>query len=205
MQVWDALSGVELKVLNGHTSYVQSVAFSSNGTHIVSGSYDCSVQVWDVLSGVKLKVLNGHTGGVHSVAFSSDGTHIVSGSYDNSVRVWDAMTGVELKIFNGHTDSVYSVAFSSNGTHIVSGSADKSVRVWDLENYNDILWTYNSESGYIISSSGEDLLMWLPLGILPVLYHPHNSLIISSQGSTKVNFQNCKIGPDWMNCYTPLV
>ena len=41
--MWEALSGSELKVLNGHTSSVFSVAFSSDGTHIVSGSSDKSV------------------------------------------------------------------------------------------------------------------------------------------------------------------
>ena len=83
--MWDALSGMELKVLNGHTVRVWSVAFSSDGNHIVSGSDVRSVRVWDVLSGVELNVLNGHTDQVSSVAFSSDGTHIVSGSSDQSV------------------------------------------------------------------------------------------------------------------------
>ena len=63
--VWDALDGVELKMLNGHTDNVWSVAFSSDGTHNVS-SHDKSVWVWDALSGVELKVLNGHSGSVWS-------------------------------------------------------------------------------------------------------------------------------------------
>jgi WD40 repeat protein len=70
-------------------SSVCSVAFSTDGTHIVSGSYDNSVRVWDVSTGKELNVLNGHTELVNSVAFSTDGTHIVSGSSDISVRVWD--------------------------------------------------------------------------------------------------------------------
>ena len=205
VHMWDAWSGVELKVFNGHTGSVQSVAFSSDGTYIVSGSDDGSVRVWDALSGVELQVLNGHTDHVQSVAFSGDGTHIVSGSWDKSVWVWDALSGETLNVFNGHTDCVWSVAFSSDGTHIVSGSSDRSVQVWDLVNYNDLLWTYDGERSYIMSSSGEDLLMWLPHAILPVLYHPYNSLIIFFQGSAKVDFQNCKIGPDWQNCYTPLI
>ena len=88
VQVWDASSGAELKVLNGHTNSIQSVAFSSDGTHIVSGSWDKSVQVWDAMSGAHLKVLNGHTDRIESVAFSSDGTCIVSGSYEESIWVW---------------------------------------------------------------------------------------------------------------------
>ena len=203
--MWDALSGVELKVLNGHTGWVQSVAFSNDGNHIVSGSGDKSVRVWDALSGVELNVLNGHTDWVQSVAFSGDGTHIVSGSSDASVPVWDALSGVELNVLNGHTGWVQSVAFSNDGTHIVSGSSDKSMRVWDLANYNDLLWTYDSEKSYIMSSSGADLLMWFPPDTLPVLYFPYNTLIISSQGSANIDFQNCKIGPDWINCYIPLI
>jgi WD40 repeat protein len=94
------------------TPTVNSVAFSPDGTRIVSGSSDKSVRVWDASTGAELKVLNGHTSAVYSVAFSPDGTRIVSGSSDNSVRVWDASTGAELKVLNGHTESVNSVAFS---------------------------------------------------------------------------------------------
>ncbi|EDR06536.1 uncharacterized protein LACBIDRAFT_389232 [Laccaria bicolor S238N-H82] len=131
VQVWDASTGAELKVLEGHMGSVLSIAFSTDGTRIVSGSDDKSVRVWDVLTGAELKVLEGHMGSVLSVAFSTDGTRIVSGSSDKCVRVWDASTGAELKVLKGHMDCVRSVAFSTDGTHIVSGSQDKSVRVWD--------------------------------------------------------------------------
>ena len=80
---------MELKELKGHTSSVNSVAFSRDGMQIVSGSDDNSVRVWDALTGVELKELKGHMGLVNSVAFSGDGTWIVSGSDDKSVRVWD--------------------------------------------------------------------------------------------------------------------
>ncbi|EDR01197.1 uncharacterized protein LACBIDRAFT_395446 [Laccaria bicolor S238N-H82] len=110
---------------------VDSVAFSTDGTCIISGSADNSVQVWDASTGAELKVLNGHMKLVSSVAFSTDGTQIVSGSFDKSVRVWDASTGAELKVLNSHMEAISSVAFSTDGTRIVSGSRDKSVRVWD--------------------------------------------------------------------------
>jgi WD40 repeat protein len=122
VRVWDALTGEEKHVLNGHTDSVNSVAFSSDGSRIVSGSWDKSVRVWDALTGEEKHVLNGHTDSVTSVAFSSDGSRIVSGSWDKSVRVWDALTGEEKHVLNGHTDSVNSVAFSSDGSRIVSGS-----------------------------------------------------------------------------------
>src|SRR5215472_15125153 len=59
---------------------VWSVAFSPNGSRIISGSEDKTVRVWDATSGEELKRLTGHTHWVRSVAFSPDGSRIVSGS-----------------------------------------------------------------------------------------------------------------------------
>jgi WD40 repeat protein len=55
--VWDVSTGSEVKVLKGHTGWVNSVAFSSDGTQIVSGSGDESVRVWDASTGFEVKVL----------------------------------------------------------------------------------------------------------------------------------------------------
>jgi WD40 repeat protein len=138
VRVWDASTGAELNVLNGHNHLVSSVAFSSDDTQIVSGSYDRTVRVWDALTGAELKVLKGHTGEVNSVAISSDGKEIVSSSDDCSVRLWDASTGAELKVLEGHTSDVKSVAFSSNGKQIMSGSKDDSVRLWDVSTGDEL-------------------------------------------------------------------
>ena len=122
-------------VLQGHTDWVKSVAFSPDGRHIVSGSDDSTIRVWDAQTGVQVgSSLQGHTGWVNSVAFSSDGRHIVSGSYDRTIRVWDAQTGVQVgNSLQGHTQVVKSVAFSPDGRHIVSGSNDRTIRVWDAQ------------------------------------------------------------------------
>jgi WD40 repeat protein len=125
-------------VLEGHTNWVRSVAFSPNGAHIVSGSQDSTVRVWDTHTGKQLAVLEGHTGYVHSVAYSRNGTRIVSGSSDCTVRVWNAHTGQQLAVLEGHTDCVRSVAFSPDGAHIVSGSDDTTVRVWFAHTGNQL-------------------------------------------------------------------
>ncbi len=95
-----------------------SVAFSPDGTRIVSGSADNTVRLWDAATGQPIgQPMTGHTGAVSSVAFSPDGTRIVSGSGDKTVRVWDADTGQPIgEPLTGHTDTVTSVAFSPDGT-----------------------------------------------------------------------------------------
>jgi WD40 repeat protein len=132
VRVWDVSTGKVQSVLEGHTYYVNSVAFSSDGTLIVSGSGNNTVRVWDLSTGKVQSVLEGHIAWVRSVAFSSDGTRIVSGSGDGFVRVWDMSTGKVQSVLKGHKYQVISVAFSSDGTRIASGSADESVRVWDV-------------------------------------------------------------------------
>ncbi|KIM63729.1 hypothetical protein SCLCIDRAFT_116601, partial [Scleroderma citrinum Foug A] len=122
-------------LLQGHTNCVTSVAFSPNGTRVVSGSHDTTVRVWDVERGVQIdSPLQGHTKTVTLINFSPDGRRIVSGSDDKTVRIWDAEKGVQIGgPLQGHTDYVRSVAFSPDGTRIVSGSHDETVRVWDAE------------------------------------------------------------------------
>ena len=66
-------------MFKGHMNSVFSVAFSPDGTHIVSGSSDNSVRVWDSSMGEV------YPDWVLSVAFSSDSRYTLSGSKDNLV------------------------------------------------------------------------------------------------------------------------
>ena len=91
IRIWDVNTGQIVRVFEGHKDKVISVAWSPDGTQIVSGSADHTVRLWDIATGEMLAVLQGHTGIVTSVAWSPDGTKIASGSYDKTVRIW-AMT-----------------------------------------------------------------------------------------------------------------
>ena len=114
---------------------MQSVAYSPNGRHIISGSEDCTIRIWDAETGAAVgNPLKGHTIAVQSVTYSPDGHHIISGSLDCTIRIWDAETGAAvLNPLEGHIDMVQSVAYSPDGRHIISGSSDRTIRIWDAE------------------------------------------------------------------------
>ena len=94
---------IELKaVLKGHLGSVNSVNFSPDGRHVVSGSFDNTVRFWDTGMGVFLSELKGYSGSVNSVAFSPNGNYVVSGSADNTVHIWDGVTGACVAKVVGH-------------------------------------------------------------------------------------------------------
>ena len=73
--------------LKGHSYWVNSVAFSPDGSCVVSGSGGNTVCIWNVATGQSKAELKGHSGWVNSVVFSPDGSHVVSilNSLDDTV------------------------------------------------------------------------------------------------------------------------
>lgn len=53
IRLWDLSAGSMIKELRGHTDTVYSLAFSADGTLLVSGGLDSSVRVWDFGQAVK--------------------------------------------------------------------------------------------------------------------------------------------------------
>jgi len=155
-----------ISTFRGHQNWVCSVAFSPDGTRLVSGSADRTIRLWDVSTGECLETLSGHSNWVMSVAFSPDGTRLVSGSADRTIKLWDVSTGECLETLSGHGHGVWSVAFSPDGTRLISGSADRMLRLWDvstgealqtLKGHEHGVWSVAfSPDGQLIASGSAD-------------------------------------------------
>src|SRR5262249_8119971 len=97
--VWDARTGAALVELKGFKGGMSSVAFSPDGTRIVTGVASRAgfgETVWDAKTGTALVEVNGLPSEVRSVAFSPDGTRFFTGLYPGRAKAWDASTGKEV-------------------------------------------------------------------------------------------------------------
>lgn len=150
----------------GHTGVVNSLAFSPDGSFILTASFDKTAKVWEASTGRLLYTLWEHESSVMGGKYSPDGELIVTSS-DKTIRVWEASTGQLLYTLLGHEQSVNSVEFSPDGSLIVSASSDNTVRVWDtttgvllqtLESHTSAIWkaVFNPEGSRILTTSSDE-------------------------------------------------
>ena len=95
VRIWNALTGEIEHTLMGHSQGVLSIAFSRDGTCIVSGSKDKSAKsalMWNPGTGKTECVPLGRSDKVSSVTASHHGTYVGVGLEDGSVRVWNLIT-----------------------------------------------------------------------------------------------------------------
>jgi len=85
IKIWDVGKRTVVRTIEPHSGEVDAVAFSPDGSHIVSGGIDRIVRVWETATGRLVSSLAGHTAKINAVSFTPDGKQIVSASQDKRI------------------------------------------------------------------------------------------------------------------------
>jgi WD40 repeat protein len=118
--------------LEGHRHGVTSVAFSDDGTRIVTASVDHDVRTWDARTGAPLRLVRVHFAVVSDARFSPDGRWIATAGPVTSALV-DAESGRLVFYLRGHEGKLTAVAFAPDGKQIATGGVDGTVRIYRCE------------------------------------------------------------------------
>jgi WD40 repeat protein/serine/threonine protein kinase len=123
-----------------HGDIVNSVAWSSDGRLLASGSRKGWVKVWDARTGALLRHLHAQKGFVRGLAFSPDGRFVATGGEDDRVNLWDVGTGGLLRDFRtgAGTTLLLALEFSPDGRHLAAADHDRNVRLWDVANGSEV-------------------------------------------------------------------
>lgn len=136
--LWDASTGEQLHILDGHTAPVIAVEFSPDERRMATAGADGLVMVWELDAATPGRItapvllLDGHEGEVTDVTFRPDGQMIATAGLDGIIKLWNATTGEELGTLSGHERSVRDVAFSPDGETLFSAGSDQVARIWDV-------------------------------------------------------------------------
>ena len=122
----DVVTAIPIDPLQ-HEGWVSSVAFSPDGSLVLTGSYPGTAWLWDANTGKTLGEPLRHERWVNAVAFHPKEQKVLTGSSDGTARIWDVPAARTM----WHTDSVTAVAFSPNGKQVLTGSWDWKAKLWD--------------------------------------------------------------------------
>ena len=193
--IHDAITGIPMSELSSHASRVRSVAFSPDGTFLVSGSDDKTANLWDVQTGGVIKTFHGHTEWVYSVSISPDCTMIASGSLDHTIRLWDAQKGECCLVIEGHSKCVNSVAFSpTNSQLLISASDDGTVQKWDVEGHQ--VGSVYKGNHVALSSDGTHLVSWEWGGKVATVQDFGSGVVVAKLQPPGGEFHRCCFSPD---------
>ncbi|MBV7339580.1 hypothetical protein KFU94_67490 [Chloroflexi bacterium TSY] len=186
IQLWpiDAESGFSddqqpLQSLQAHTGTIWGLAWSSDGSLLVSSSTDQIIRIWDSQSLTPLFALSGHldaiTGGV---AWKPDDSFLVSASVDQTVRVWRLAPSV---VESHQTEGFLLDAEWKPNEYILAlldaTQRGGSIHLWDLE----------SNSTYIIFDSHS-------ASAVRLAWSPDGKQIATASGDTEVHIYDAQSG-----------
>lgn len=131
--LWESVRWKQRARWHAHDGTVNGIAFSPDGTRLVSVGNDGKTQVWEIsANGTTLRRQLGPTQtSVMCVAWSADGNLIVTGDLRGGVRFLPpdgTAARTEASMFGG--TAVTAIAITPDGKAIITGAADGTAQLW---------------------------------------------------------------------------
>ncbi len=115
---------------------IYAVAYSPDGTLLVSAGADREIQCWDVARQSLRPPLVGHSADVNDLEFSADGRWLASSSDDQTIRVWTIDGSAEPRVLSGFAlDAVWGLSFSPDGDVLAAAGKEGNIWLFTTDNW----------------------------------------------------------------------
>lgn len=152
IHVWSVQTGQLLDQLSGHEGPVSSLAFASDGNHLVSGSWDRTVRIWSIFGRTQTSEPLQLMSDVLSVAFRPDGLQVAASTLDGQLSFWSVNDAMQEGGVDGRRDvsggrkisdrqtaanvagtkSFNRITYSADGSCILAGGNSKYICLYDV-------------------------------------------------------------------------
>ncbi len=162
--VWNPLEGYIIKSFFEERDPANSIAISSDGEYMASGSVDGLIYLYNPRTLTHLSAIRTSNLAITALDWSPDSELLVSGSVNGEVSIWDPVTR---EIINSMTDKIWveDVNWLSTGKILV-GYTDGTSVVWSTESgdYTSILEAHQTYPTRKRNSSTTSGVVWSPDG-----------------------------------------
>jgi WD40 repeat protein len=135
--IYDCATARPIREAQVHSRLIWNMAYSPDGTKLVTASSDNYAKILDVKT---LQVLHDlqHKAIVRDAVFSPDNTKVATVARDHTMVIWDVKTGTRIKTFNLPGESPTEVGISSNGKLVAVGTLEGQVHIWNMDTWQEM-------------------------------------------------------------------
>ncbi|KAK9474492.1 WD40-repeat-containing domain protein [Dipodascopsis tothii] len=133
--VWEWQSESYVLKQQGHYDAINCLAYTADGSRLITGSDDGKIKVWDTETGFSIVTFSEHLSAVTALEFSRRGNVLFSASLDGSVRAWDLVRYRNFRTFTAEKRLQFSsLAIDPSGEVVCAGSLDEfDVYLWSVQ------------------------------------------------------------------------
>jgi WD40 repeat protein len=118
-----------LAQLKGHIGAVTAVAYTEDGSWIVTAGQDATIRVWNASSDTLQRTIELDNGPATSLALS--GSRALTGHSSGEIVLWDLERAEKIATFKRNEAEVWSVTFAGRSDRFAASSHDWKVALWD--------------------------------------------------------------------------
>ncbi len=202
IQLFNLNTANEAEILQGHKSWVEALAFTTDGNGLFSASTDKTIIYWDLIAGSNSVFATLPNSTVKCLAVSPAGRYLLGGTNDGRLIRWNMDTKEETVLFKSDKNTIYAIAVNSTGTRIAFVDVSGSLRILDARS-GGTLRTIAAHSARILdvkfspndrqiatSSMDKTVKIWDAnnLSNRPIIINKHTGWVVSVAFSPNGNY-----------------